>query len=76
MAGPLPVERLVATETIARLTSAVATLSEADRHLIFACYFDGRSHADLAKELGVSPKTIETRLYRARRHLRAALREE
>lgn len=74
--GPLPAERLAATETIAQLTSAVATLSEADRQLIFACYFDGRSHADLAKELGVSPKTVETRLYRARRRLRAAMREE
>lgn len=74
--GPLPAEQLVANETLSRLSTAVAMLRQADRQLIFASYFEGRSHADLAMELGVSPKTVETRLYRARRRLRAALREE
>ena len=73
-AGPLPEDALAGEERITQLLLAVTALPAADQALIFASYFDERSQADIARELGVSAKSIESRLFRARARLRAALR--
>ena len=71
---PLPQDVLIKDESLEQLLMAVTSLAAADQSLIFAYYFDGRSQAQLAGELGVTEKSIESRLYRARGRLRAALR--
>lgn len=72
---PLPADALIREESITQLLLAITSLPAADQSLIFAHYFDGRKQADIAGELGLTEKSIESRLYRARGCLRAALRE-
>ncbi len=55
------------------IDSALAELSEADRHLIVARYLAGRPQTDLAKDLGVSEGTVSRRVNRALGRLRAQL---
>jgi len=71
--GPLPAAVLERGEATARLLSAVTALPSAEQRLVFAFYFDGRSHAEIADATGVTPKSVETRLYRIRRRLRDLL---
>ncbi len=71
---PLPVDALVKEEWTTQLLLAVTSLAAADQELIFAYYFDGRPQAAIASDLGVTDKSVENRLYRARGRLREALR--
>jgi RNA polymerase sigma-70 factor (ECF subfamily) len=73
-ARPLPSDALVKEESITQLLLAVTSLSAADQGLIFAFYFDGRGQADIARKMGATEKSVESRLFRARARLRAALR--
>lgn len=73
--GPLPAEVLESDEAATRLLAAVTALSADDQRLVFAFYFQGRPHTDIAEETGASAKGVETRLYRIRRRLRALLCE-
>ncbi|MCA9289897.1 MAG: sigma-70 family RNA polymerase sigma factor [Phycisphaerales bacterium] len=52
---------------------AVTELDQADQDLFYAFYRAGRSQACIAVELGTTPKGVETRLYRLRSRLRAAM---
>jgi RNA polymerase sigma-70 factor (ECF subfamily) len=52
------------------LEVALATLPAADRELLRSKYHDCESTADLAARSGCTPKAIESRLARLRRHLR------
>ena len=72
---PLPPEALARKETAEQLLAAVTALAADDQRLIFAFYFEGRSQADIAEQVGASTKSVETRLYRARQRLRAALHQ-
>ncbi|QDV08959.1 ECF RNA polymerase sigma factor SigR [Planctomycetes bacterium Poly30] len=63
-------ERLDLTK---RVVSAVEQLDEPYRSAILARYFDGRGVAEIAGAMGVSPRTIETRLRRGREKLREEL---
>jgi RNA polymerase sigma-70 factor (ECF subfamily) len=60
-------------ESVPELLNAIAALDEADQELILGSYFEGRSHEELAKMIGVSVRAIEGRLYRARNALRNVL---
>lgn len=55
--------------------AAVEQLSEEHRQAIYVCYFEERPVRQAAALIGVSEKTIEGRLYRARMELRRRLRE-
>lgn len=52
------------------LTRAVNSLPEDQRHLIQQKYWNGRSVRELATDLSLSEKAVESRLLRARRRLR------
>jgi RNA polymerase sigma-70 factor (ECF subfamily) len=71
---PLPPDVLIQQESVTQLLLAVTSLSTADQSLIFDYYFEQRPQAAIARELGVSEKSVESRLYRVRGRLRAALR--
>ena len=66
-------DALADEDSIARLMYAITALPSAEQRLIFDFYFDGRSHQELARELDISSKAIESRLYRLRGRLRAIL---
>ncbi len=71
---PPPPDALIRDESARQLMLAVTSLRAADQRLVLAFYFDGRSQTDIAEELGLSVKSVETRLYRVRHRLRAILR--
>ena len=73
---PLPADAMVKKEAANQLLLAVTSLAAADQGLIFAHYFEGRSQSAIAQDLGVTEKSIESRLYRARGRLRATLRDQ
>jgi RNA polymerase sigma-70 factor (ECF subfamily) len=71
--GPLPAAVFDRRETTTRLLAAVTALPASEQRMVFAFYFEGRSHADIADAIGVTPKSVESRLYRIRRRLRDLL---
>ena len=71
--GPLPVDAIAGDEVISQLMLAVTALPAEEQRIIFAFYFEGRSQGEIAAELDVSPKSVESRLYRIRSRLRATL---
>jgi RNA polymerase sigma-70 factor (ECF subfamily) len=75
-AGPLPPETLTQRESVTQLMLAITALTPADQYLVRAFYFDGRPQVEIAAEIGLTPKGVESRLYRVRTRLRAMLREQ
>ncbi len=72
---PLPSDTMIRDEVSEQLLLAVTSLPANEQRLIFTFYFEGRSQAQIAEELHVSAKSVETKLYRIRKRLRALLRE-
>lgn len=64
---------LIANERSRRLWQAVAALPSGERTAVFLYYRDEMSVSDIARALGVTPGTIKTLLFRARRRLRRSL---
>lgn len=60
-------------QLLARLDGAIARLPGRLKEPLILTVFDGLSQGEAAELLGVSVKTIETRVYRARRQLAAVL---
>lgn len=73
---PLPPDVLASKEISDHLLKAITALPATEQRLIFAFYFEGRSHNEIASSLAVTSKSIENRLYRARRQLRAILSQK
>lgn len=59
---------------LAELDRAIAALPSALKEALLLTAFDGLSQQEAGELLGVSAKAIETRIYRAKQHLRDALR--
>jgi len=57
------------------LRLALATLPELDRYLIYQRYFMYASTEELAAKTGLTRHAVDTRLWRARKSLREALKE-
>ena len=62
-----------ANETAAAVREAVTALPLPLREVVILAEFEHRPQAEVAEIIGVSPKAVETRLYRARSKLRDAL---
>ena len=58
---------------LARVQSEIERLPVRLREALVLVAIDGRSQREAAELLGVSEKTIETRIYRARNRLRESL---
>jgi RNA polymerase sigma factor (sigma-70 family) len=69
----LPETVLAQREVRDQLLLALTALPSEPQELLIAFYFDGRSHADLARCHQVSERAIEGRMYRARLALREQL---
>lgn len=70
---PLPNDYIERQEVRQQVLLAVSSLATGEQNLILQHYFDGRSQADIAEDLGVSHRAVEGRLYRARLALREKL---
>jgi len=64
---------LESAERAAAVRAAVAALPADLREVVVLFEYERLSHADIAAALGCTPKAVESRLYRAREKLRAAL---
>lgn len=72
---PLPAETMIRDEVGTQLLLAVTSLPQDEQRLVFAFYFEGRSQDQIAEELHVSAKSVETKLYRIRNRLREILED-
>lgn len=66
-------ERLEAQERAVAVREAIAALPVELREAIVLFEYEQMSHAEIAAAVGATPKAVETRIYRARERLRAAL---
>ena len=66
-------ERLVAEERAVEVRAAIESLLEELRTPLILSEYEGLSHAEIGAVLACSAKAVETRLYRARNHLRKRL---
>jgi RNA polymerase sigma-70 factor (ECF subfamily) len=71
--APNPGESLQTSETADAVRKAIAALPEELRTPLMLSEYEDLSHAEIGSILNCSPKAVETRLYRARKHLREAL---
>ena len=75
--GRVDLERsLLESEERERVNRALASLDERYRSVIVLLYYQKLPYEEIATILGVPVKTVETRLYRARKMLREALGQE
>ncbi len=65
-----PHDALELRETRESLRRAIATLSDAEQQVVLLYYMGDHSQADIARFLDITPNTVKTRLYAARRRLR------
>jgi RNA polymerase sigma-70 factor (ECF subfamily) len=70
---PSPPDQLSARERAETVSRAVAALPEELRLPLVLATYEERSHAEIGAILGCTPKAVETRIYRARQHLRTSL---
>lgn len=73
VAGPDPVEELLAGERRAELLEAVNALPERERRVVTCRYFLELSEAETARVLGWPPGSVKSRTFRALRRLRGLL---
>jgi len=68
-----PGEQLMRLEESKSLSEAMQQMDPQDRQLLLLKYTEGWGYQELAQHLGISVKTVEYRLLKARKALRAAL---
>lgn len=71
--GASPRESLEATERVTAIQNAVTELPEELRVPLLLAEYEDKPQAEIAQILSCSVKAVETRIYRARKQLRAAL---
>jgi len=72
--APEPVEtRLLHDEQREQLLRSVAELTHEEQALLYAFYRQGKTRGQIAQDLGVTDKSVESRLYRARCRLREVM---
>lgn len=67
---PTPEEALVRQEQMDALRRAIAALAPKDRVLFYRKYYYRQSTAQIAREMGLSERAVEGRLYRTKKTLR------
>jgi RNA polymerase sigma-70 factor, ECF subfamily len=68
-----PSEQISAEERAAEVRAAIKSLPEELRTPLILSEYEGLAHAEIGAVLDCSTKAVETRLYRARNHLRKRL---
>jgi len=74
-AGVSPGEQMAAEERAAAVRQAVESLPDDLRAALILSEYENLSHAEIGAVLNCSAKAVESRLYRARAHLRQRLAE-
>ncbi|BDD11979.1 DNA-directed RNA polymerase sigma-70 factor (plasmid) [Fulvitalea axinellae] len=66
---------MIITEMGERITEALDTLTESQRAVFVKCKMEGKKYSDVAEEMGVSIKTVEAHMTKAKKKLGVALRD-
>lgn len=74
-ASPTPGDVLLAGERVEAVRKAVGALPEELRTPLILAEYEELPQAEIASALGCSAKAVETRIYRARKRLREALKD-
>lgn len=74
-AGDRSNERLDAHAVVPELAAALAQLTPAERDVLVLYVFEGLTHREIAKALGIRHGTAKVRLHRGRERLRAAIEQ-
>jgi RNA polymerase sigma-70 factor (ECF subfamily) len=74
--GPSPVQGAMTAELRRKIDEAMDSLPDVYRQVVVLRELEGLSYDDMARALGVSRGTVESRLFRARERLRARLAPE
>jgi RNA polymerase sigma-70 factor (ECF subfamily) len=74
-AGPDPLEKLQLIENDRRFLEAVRELPEQYRVVFVLRHFESLSYGEIAKRLEISPGTVDSRIYRARKALIEKLKD-
>lgn len=61
---------LLEAERNQELREKIERLPEGHRRIVTEFYLEGKSHEQIAQESGVTLKTVESKLYRARAYIR------
>ncbi|PWK13741.1 RNA polymerase sigma factor [Tumebacillus permanentifrigoris] len=69
-----PEQALVRRETQAEVRRLIEEMPEKYRKILILYHFQNMSYQDIADDQQISPRTVETRLYRAKQMMRTALR--
>lgn len=72
-AGGDPEEAALAGESRLAVQRALAELPETYRRMVYLHHYRGLSYAEIGRLLGLPERSVETRLYRAKKMLRAKL---
>ncbi|MDP4096603.1 RNA polymerase sigma factor [Paenibacillus sp. P96] len=68
--------RLIRQERRSELAAKIETLPRQHKEVVTAFYIQGKSYEQMAEEMQVALKTVESRLYRARQWIRQHWNEE
>jgi RNA polymerase sigma factor (sigma-70 family) len=71
--GAAPDDQAEAAEVAQRVRDAVRDLPFGQREAVLAFYWQGLSHAEAARELGIRPGAVKARLHQARENLTQTL---
>lgn len=71
----LPEDHIIKKEDRVKIQSKIQRLPDIYKETLILFHFHGMSYRDISKELKISEKTVETRLYRGRRLLKKHLIE-
>ncbi|MBP1999589.1 RNA polymerase sigma factor (sigma-70 family) [Paenibacillus shirakamiensis] len=71
-----PLDMLIKRESKLTLHTRISSLPPAHRHIVTEFYLKEKTYDQIASEEGVSVRTIESRLYRARGFIREHWKEE
>ena len=74
-ASPDPMSGLVSRERARAVSVALGRIAAPDRELLRRLFWEGRSHEELAAELGIEPQALRVRKHRALKRLAQQLEE-
>lgn len=74
--NPNPLEHLIIQESKQQLEEALSKLSKQERQIVLGYYVFDKSYSNLAKELGISDKTVKKRLESTLQKMKNMLLEE
>ncbi|MBL0386097.1 RNA polymerase sigma factor [Tumebacillus sp. ITR2] len=72
--GERPEQALIRRETQSEVRRVIEEMPEKYRSILVMYHFQNMSYQDIADNQEISPRTVETRLYRAKQMMRTALR--